>query len=740
MSNKKIPGIFRKKFKEKKWKKKIIRNIHIPSDRKMVESLYENQNGRMIIKQEIPPEVLKKLKPLSKAIKKNKGMVTKWKALILLVVAGAILVFTFFFKNKVLENVMESSLEKVFQADVDVVKPRFSLFRGNFGFESLTIQDKNDPGKNMIETGGSDLSISIPELTRNRFRIEAMVLENVRLDTPRESDALEVVQQKSGETKQPLDLSSLKDLTDDPTAQIEALIEEQKENLQTFKIIEGANKELEEFTARWENSFNDSRKEVEQFTQKFSGIATQGVPSITSIEDGKALLKEYEGYYKEIEAEKDKVLALQNQFQEEKERIQNYREGIEETISSDLEYLRSLITLPQKQDMQNFVSDKIKDILRKRFENYYDKAMKLMPLYEKFKAQRDEKVVEEKEYRRYPGRYVLYPSPENPRFLIEEARIDGGDSNSGFFGGSLTGITSEPDKWPEPVKLNSHWEDNNTSMTLGGFLDLKDQAPELFNIQFESPGNPVSWDDGISALGIEAAHAGLSYHGTSRSELNKEGVAVAMEMNFNDIELETSGNDDLISKIILETVSDISSFIVSAELLITKDGIKSLKVNSDIDNILKEKLGDLLKDLPQQGMDELETYLRDLISKELAGSDAVNKALDALNMESLDQLRSLDDLQAAVKKVEDQAQGRADALIKDLQDKAAAEAAKLQAEAAAEAERLKAEAAAEAARVKAEADAKAKAEADRLKREAEEKARLEAEKLKDQNKVKIPGF
>jgi len=740
MKDKKIPGIFKRKLKEKKWKKKIIRNIHIPSDRQMVENLYEPRDGRMVLNPEIPDEIIKKLKPLSKAIKKNKGMVTRWKAFILLAVAGSILIFTFFFKNKVLETVIESSLEKVFQAQVDVVNPRFSLFKGEFGFESLTIQDKKEPGRNLIETGSSNLSISIPELTRNRFRIKKMILEDVQLNTSRESDTLDVKHEDSGSSKPSLlDLSSLKDLTDDPTTRIESLIEEQKENLQTFKMIEGASKDLDEFTTRWKKTFGDSQNEISQLTKKYSGIANQGIPSITSIDDGKALVKKYEGYYKEISAEKDRVINLQNQFQNEKDRILNYRNNIEDVIGKDLEYLSGLITLPQQKEMQNFVSDKIKEILQKRFNAYYTKAMKLMPLYEKFKDQ-EKKKEEKKVSLRYPGRFILYPSPDRPRFLIEEARLSGGDDNSGFFNLGITGITSEPEKWSEPVKLDSQWKKNGTSMTLDGILNLKDQAPELFNIQFESPENPVSWKEGIPVLGIDSAKAELSYKGTGLSRLETKGVTVNLDLDFSDIEIKTSGKDDILSQTVTDTLNRIKDFMVTATVQITKEGIQSVKVDSEIDKILKQRLGDLIKDLPQQGADKLETYLRKMISERMLGIDGVKNTLNALNLESLDQIRSMEDLQSAVKKLEDQAQGQAAALVKGLQDKAEAEAERIKAEAAAEAERIKAEAAAEAARKKAEAEAQAKKEAERIKKEAEEKARLEAEKLKSQNPIKIPGF
>ena len=729
MGKNNIPKLFRKKFKINKWKK-LLKHIYIPSDRKMVEGLFNLQNDRMVIKDEIPKDIVKKLKPLAKSIKQSKGMVTKWKGIILLVLAGSILIFTFFFKNMVIEKAMEMSLKKVFQADADVVTPRFSLFKGEFSFQGITVQDKDKPGKNLFETGPAVLSISTAELTRNRFRIKAMTLEAFKLNTARESDALEVSATAPKDSKPLVDLSDLTGLAEDPTEKIEALIEEQKENLKTLKFLEGAEQELNNFTNEWEKTFDVSRKEIEEFSKKYSEIGSRGIPRITSLDEGKALITEYEGYYKEIQGKKDEIVLLQKKFLDEKKKLLNYKSDIEGMIRDDLEYLKGLLTLPERSEMKNFVSDKIKNILMQRFQNYYDKAMKFMPYYEKFKDQQKSNEPAENKTKRMAGRTILFPSPDSPKFLVEKVMLSGGDDSSGFFDMDISGITSEPDKWSDPIRLSSHWNSASLDMDLQGTLDLKKEAQELYHIQFESPENPVSWREGIPALGVESAQAKLSYLGNSYPSPDKEGILISLDMDFTEIEVLLGKQNEIITRIMEETIQDINEFLVTSEILITNKGIKSIKVKSDLDNILKDRLGEILKDLPQQGLNELENILRDMISENLLQSDKLNKALEALNIDSLEQLRSLDDLESRIKEYESQAKGQADALLKEYEDKARAEAVKVKAEA----DRILAE----AEQKKREAEAKAKAEADKKKKEAEAQAKAEAEKLKDS--VKIPGF
>ncbi|MDA3812417.1 MAG: hypothetical protein PF518_19035, partial [Spirochaetaceae bacterium] len=140
MKKTKIPKIFTKQYSPKALNKKILKRIHIPKDRKMISDLFvENDKGKMVLKEDLPQDISAKLKGLSKSIKKNKGLVTKWKAVFVLILISLILIFNFFFKDQLIKKAAESGLEYVFQGDVDLVKPHLSLFKGSITYESLTI-------------------------------------------------------------------------------------------------------------------------------------------------------------------------------------------------------------------------------------------------------------------------------------------------------------------------------------------------------------------------------------------------------------------------------------------------------------------------------------------------------------------------------------------------------------------------------------------------------------------------
>ncbi len=147
----KIPGIFRKQYKIKAFNSKILKRIHIPKDKEMLKNLFtENNSGKMEIIQDIPEEILVRLKPLSKSIKKNKGMVSRWKILLVLFIVGSILIFNLLFKDRLISRAVESGLESVFQADVEISDFKFSLLNGSISYATLIIADSDNKLRNIL--------------------------------------------------------------------------------------------------------------------------------------------------------------------------------------------------------------------------------------------------------------------------------------------------------------------------------------------------------------------------------------------------------------------------------------------------------------------------------------------------------------------------------------------------------------------------------------------------------------
>lgn len=718
MSKNKLPRIFRKELTEKKWKRKILKNIHIPTDKVLIEELYEFEDGKMGIRRELTKEERKKLKALGKAVKKNKGMVTRWKLFILLAVVAALVVFNIFFKNMLAERALERGLTDAFEASADVDDLRLSLSKGELSLEGIRVQNRKEPERNLFQTGRTVVRINIPELTRGRYHIDELTLEGLRFNSGRDSSELPAGAESDKKGEPLIDLSAY---TDDPATAAEKILMENRNNLKSLRFIESAEDELREFTESWQTRLEESEKEGKAFAARYEQILSGGVPQPSSIEEGRSLYSEYDGYYKEIGDKKGELKDLADQFEADRDALKDIRKEAEALIREDLAYLQDLMQLPGQGDVRNFVSDKIKGILMQRFSSYYETAQKVMPYYEKWRAAQPEE--EKNTVRRMDGRDLRFPSPMSPGFLLKKAHLDGGDGNSGLFNADISGISSEPDEWADPIRLSSGWKRDGSEVSGEGFLDLKEEADELFLLDFRSPGNALPGDIAFPDLGIEKVDALLDYVGTARPHPEGEGVLVSLDMDFSQISLRLGMADDPVSSIVRETLEGIEDFLVEAEIHIDGTGIRNLKVDSGIDKVLKDSLEGVLDELPAAGAEMLRPLLTAMIEEELGATGALEDAADALGISSLEQLKDMEALEDRMDSYRDDLQNRGEALIREYEDKARAEA-----------EALKAEAEAEAARLRAEAERKAKEEEERAKAEAQKKLEEEASKLK------LPGF
>lgn len=721
MKNKKIPGIFRKSYKEKSFNRKILKRIHIPKDRKMIADLFvKNEAGKMEIIREIPDEILARLKPLSKSIKKNRGLVSRWKAGIVLVIFGAALVFNFFFKDKLIEQTAEAGLSSVFKAEADIREPRISLFKGVVSYQALSIADAGNPFRNLIETGPGELKISIPELTRKRIRIETMSLTGVRWDTPRETsgeldpDEKAEAEKTQGTLDKTLDVLALNQADFD----YKALIEEQKENLKSLNLLDQGNREYEEFTQRWKGIYDQKEKEIEMLTREVSSFKTVSTQSLDSVEEIQSMGKQVKDFIPKLTRAKQELLNLREDFLAEKARLGGLRDQVSNTIDEDMAYLNSLLDFSPG-NLRSLASDAGEKYIRNRWNDYYEKGRKALEVYERLQDRKKEEAEKKNPSRRDGGRVILFPAPDNPAFLIREVLLSGGDSKTGELKLEAFGISSEPDKLPAPLSFSAGWIKADTAISLDGLIDSRKEAPIPFSMDIRSPENSLFLEKGIPALKVNELSSRADISGSAVSQKDSRTLLTALDISLSEIMIRQDDPGDFIARTVKSILDDIPRAQMTADILVGRDGLKEVRVKTDLDEILSDRIGEYLKEQAGEITEKLKESLMDFLSPYWEENQAVQSAADALGVESLDQISSVNDLEKLMQTKQDELNNQAGVL----RDQAQAEIDKAAAQARAEADKL---------------EAQARAEADRREAQAKEEA---AGVLEDAaKKIKIPGF
>ena len=193
----KIPSLFKKKYRVKKFEKKILKKLYVPGDRNFVA---ENFNYTELSEPEkkdkktrvfFTGKALKtksdenRLKQLSKEIKKQHGTVKLLPLGLFLLVCIGIFGFFLIFGNLIVEKVLVSSLEGIFGAKAEVSNVRLSLPSSLLKLDRITVANKDAPMYNLFEVEGVKLEFNLLELSRKKVDIEDFTISGIQWGTKR---------------------------------------------------------------------------------------------------------------------------------------------------------------------------------------------------------------------------------------------------------------------------------------------------------------------------------------------------------------------------------------------------------------------------------------------------------------------------------------------------------------------------------------------------------------------------
>jgi len=675
MKKNKVPGIFRKQYKIKAFNSKIVKRIHIPKDREFIQNLFEkNSNGKMEITQDIPKDILLRLKPLSKSIKKNKGMVSRWKLFIVFFIIASILIFNIFFKDRLLTQGMEKGLESIFHSDVEIRELNFSLLKGSISYNSLTIADADNIKLNLLETGPSEFRIDMKELSKKRVKIEEMSMTGVMWDSPRRDDGvLDNSESTASDESNEKDSKVFEVLAlDSGEFDIEALLEDQKSNLTSLNLINQGNEEIDSFTQKWDGVYSDKDKEIKDLEADVEELKLLTTNNTGTIKEGQAIALQIKDLYPRVINTKDGLVALQNDFKEDKNSFMDLEKSISSAVNDDIAYLDGMLNITSS-DISSLASDAAEEYIRNRWNDYYEKGLMALEIYEKFQSNKKNEVKEEKVFQRYSGRNISFPSPDKPGFLIEHILLSGGGGSSGSFTSEIRSLSNEPDKLNEALIFLADWGSEQSTIKLDGILDMRTDSEIPFLMEIESPGNNLSMEEGIAVLNISKLNSNAEFIGESKTSNENNTVITTLDIILTDIEIEQENTEGILSEAVKDILSDMNSIDLRAEIVLNRSGLETVKVLSDLDDILSDRIGGYIKDKADDTEEELRVSLEEYLSSSLEENEILQSSLAALDVKSLDQISSVNDLENQVGEIktdaENKTQDEATKLLDQVTDK-----------------------------------------------------------------------
>jgi len=116
-----------------------------------------------------------------------------------------------------------------------------------------------------------------------------------------------------------------------------------------------------------------------------------------------------------------------------------------------------------------------------------------------------------------------------------------------------------------------------------------------------------------------------------------------------------------------------NSIDLRAEIVLNRSGLETVKVLSDLDDILSDRIGGYIKDKADDTEEELRVSLEEYLSSSLEENEILQSSLAALDVKSLDQISSVNDLENQVGEIktdaENKTQDEATKLLDQVTDK-----------------------------------------------------------------------
>ena len=717
MKQKSLPKLFRKPISEKKLQRKVLRRIHIEKEKQfLLSKLQRDDQGRYYLPgaagvpdgetpglagdtagagggdtggRELTKEDLKRLKAIAKAVRKNKGLLTAWKAGLVGVIVVAVIGFNLFFKNRLLERAAEQGLQRIFNAAVEIEGTDFSLIRGTIGFESFAAADEDRPMRNLIELGRTRLDLDVGRALSRKIIFDEITCREIRFDTPRTvsgalpgsgSDTAKDGGQSGGDV--------LGELAGEAGAlgleigreSAERLIEKHEKGLKTLPLIDSVQARYTEMSTRWGRRTGETEDLVESFEARTADLLATDITTIDTPGEVESYLTELNTLKSEVEEARETVEEVYRDFTGDLEYVRTSSAEIAAAVEADIAYLaEALGTIGA--DAAGMIASVAEPVIRERLGRYYRAAEKALRIYTRLAG--DEKEAGRRGRIRLTdrgrrGTRVSFPTVGYPAFLIKHFEVSAGaDGESGFSEFILRDLTGDHETWGRPTTAgfttSSLFGAGGTELMCGIIVDSRGTAEYLLDSTAAVRGIPLAVSGGLEPISISSfgAASDTTFGLDIAPDMSGRG---SLGMELSGLDIVFSDTAPVIRDVLVGLLDDIETLTLNASFAFAEGSITDLTISTDIDRILQERIGSYLREQAERAAAEVEAAFRSYIEDELETNEALRGEIAEKGGEILSDVRSIEDLERLIEKekqaLRDRARREVEKGTGELEDKA----------------------------------------------------------------------
>ena len=574
----KIPSLWKNIHTAAVLEKHLLKKISLPGDKDFIKSLYSSdESGRMTLKDDLSSAEIKKISQLHRVLKKNSGFFQSGKLILFAVIFGFLLLFSLFFKDRLIEHIMERSLEMIFQAKTEITGLRSSLIKGSLSFSSLTIGDKDAPMSNLVETGPVRIDMMTSQLLRKKFVLEEASVTALSWGTPRTTSAALRSQNEKRLDPQKKTLEKALDT--------KALTDALMPDFDSPRMAQEYKEIIKEARKNWEERILALDESTEALKEDYYTLQKTDLSSVKNVTQAKELLDTASEVKENLQKAKTLIRETAADFQTDKERLSTMEADIQNAIKKDVD---RALALTGRGGPSMLVNQAVEEILHQKLGKYAPLASSLL---DKIRSPSKEKTVKKEApapLRQRRGWDILFPVSRYPSVLAEKILVDIKEEERRVTG-EIKNISTHPAMWREPIDFSYSDKGGNYFFDILGVIDVRRNVPPLIRVNLNGDGFRFSIKEPSPSLPA-LKEAKIRYGATGSLSLVDRNSALGGEFLFTVMQLDMNIGEegDDTEKVIYKILSDASPFTVTAQLKFLPGG--------ETDIGLKTSLGQALQD------------------------------------------------------------------------------------------------------------------------------------------------
>ena len=624
VSAKKLPGIFKKTYKEKAYSKNLLKKFYIEADKKFVEKLYspsQDKKGRNIMvcnkSAEITKADLKRYKLIAKQIKMQKGGIKLVPLIAVAVLVAVLSAGVSLFKNIIIEKAITSAMQGIFGAKTDIAKVDFQFFNASLEINGLEQANKDSPMKNLFQIDSIKTSFNLTDLLRGKFHAENLSVEGVAIDTERKkSGELPIKPAKTKEEKQTESALSAKkqELSEEASAKLkemfdsynpEKMLENLQNELKSPAVASQISTDVQQKVEKWSSLPAELQEKVNAFSKNVSDIANTDFSKINDVAKLKSTLEKINSTAKSGEELKKLIEKSNSDLFSDSKAIADYSNKIQTAIKSDYALVDSKISemksVLSPAGLNEIMTNAVQSVLYQMCGKYYpyvSKGLNAALSAQKSSSEKEtEKSAEKTEktvMTRHPGRTVFFKQDTVPTLFIENVTASGYEykTDNLLFKGNAKNIANNQNMTGKPTDISADFKiagnPNNASVKIDARTNTN--SP-LVTASYTGSGIPVNADAQVFAFTSKSTiKAKMTADTNGKVSLN--GV---LDMNISEM---TGMQFDVekISELYNTALSNISRLTVDFSIGINEDKTMTISLNN-LDSLASQLTTPVVKTL-----------------------------------------------------------------------------------------------------------------------------------------------